>query len=86
MALESGLVVDGGQTVVLEGLRVSVSERGQGVAGVLQRFADSYMKELYPNLKLKRMTRGDDPGPEQLSKFRLLARRVSAPVLCMCSR
>lgn len=85
MALESGIVVDAGQTVVLEGLRVCASERGQGVAGVIQRFADSYMKKLYPSLKFKRLTRADDPGPEKLSKFRLLAKRVSATALCMCS-
>ncbi|XP_076145850.1 N-acetyltransferase 16, like [Alosa pseudoharengus] len=76
VALESGIVVDDGQTVVVEGLRVCPSERGHGVAGVIQAFADSYMKKLYPSIKVKHLTRGDDPGPEKLSKFRLLARRA----------
>ncbi|XP_062372873.1 N-acetyltransferase 16, like isoform X2 [Sardina pilchardus] len=75
VALESGIVVDNGQTVVVEGLRVCPSERGHGLAGIIQAFCDNYMRNLYPSIKLKRMTRGDDPGPEKLSKFRLLARR-----------
>jgi len=77
VALESGLVVDEGETVILEGLRVCPSERGCGLAGVIQTFVDGYIKKVYPNVKTKRLTRGDDPGPEKLSKFTLLARRVS---------
>ncbi|KAI4886533.1 hypothetical protein NFI96_026385 [Prochilodus magdalenae] len=76
VALESGLVVDGGQTVVLEGLRVCPNERGRGVAGVIQRVTDRYIKQAYPSVKIKRFTRGDNPGPEKLSKFIVLARRV----------
>ncbi|XP_026122860.1 N-acetyltransferase 16, like isoform X2 [Carassius auratus] len=76
VALESGLLVDGGETVIVEGLRVCPNERGCGLAGVIQRFVDGYIKKVYPNVKTKRLTRGDDPGPEKLSKFRLLARRA----------
>uniref|UniRef100_A0A672QIB5 Histidine N-acetyltransferase-like n=1 Tax=Sinocyclocheilus grahami TaxID=75366 RepID=A0A672QIB5_SINGR len=75
VALESGLLVDGGETVIVEGLRVCPNERGCGLAGVIQRFVDGYIKRVYPNVKTKRLTRGDDPGPEKLSKFTLLARR-----------
>ncbi|KAM6949502.1 N-acetyltransferase 16, like [Aplochiton taeniatus] len=81
VALESGLVVDEGHTLVVEGLRVCPSERGRGVAGVIQRFADGYIQRLHPSIKMKRMTRGDDPGPQKLAKFTLLARRA-ALVLC----
>ncbi|XP_066538124.1 N-acetyltransferase 16, like isoform X2 [Hoplias malabaricus] len=81
VALESGLVVDGGTTVVVEGLRVCPSERGHGVAGVIQRMTDRYIKQVYPNVNTKRLTRGDDPGPEKLSKFIVLARRA---VLSLC--
>lgn len=77
MALESGLLVDGGETVIGEGLRVCPKERGCGLAGVIQRFVDGYIKKVYPNVKTMRFTRGDDPGPEKLRKFTLLARRVS---------
>ncbi|KAI2662746.1 putative N-acetyltransferase 16 [Labeo rohita] len=76
VALESGLVVDGGETVIVEGLRVCPNERGCGLAGVIQRFVDGYIKKVYPTVKTKRLTRGDDPGPEKLSKFTLLARRA----------
>ncbi|KAI5104304.1 hypothetical protein C0J45_5930 [Silurus meridionalis] len=75
VALESGLVVDGGQTVVLEGLRVCPSERGRGVAGVIQRVTDHYIKQVYPSVTTKRFTRADNPGPEKLSKFIVLACR-----------
>uniref|UniRef100_A0A8C1Z0S0 N-acetyltransferase 16, like n=1 Tax=Cyprinus carpio TaxID=7962 RepID=A0A8C1Z0S0_CYPCA len=75
VALESGLLVDGGETVIGEGLRVCPKERGCGLAGVILRFADGYIKKVYPNVKTMRFTRGDDPRPEKLRKFTLLARR-----------
>lgn len=77
MALDSALVVDGGQTIVLEGLRVCPSERGRGVAGVIQRLTDIYIKQVYPSVTTKRLTRSDNPGPEKLSKFTFLACRVN---------
>ncbi|KAG9341623.1 hypothetical protein JZ751_018685 [Albula glossodonta] len=81
VALESGLVVDEGCTVVVEGLRVCTSERGRGMAGTIQRFTDQYIRQLYPTLRVKRLTRGDDPGPEKLAKFTLLDRRA---ILSLC--
>ncbi|KAG9274261.1 histidine N-acetyltransferase-like isoform X1 [Astyanax mexicanus] len=80
-ALESGIVVDEGKSVVVEGLRVCPSERGRGVAGVIQKVTDRYIKQIYPSVNIKRLTRGDDPGPEKLSKFIFLARRA---VLSLC--
>ncbi|TRY58268.1 hypothetical protein DNTS_031037 [Danionella cerebrum] len=76
VALESGLVVDGGETVIVEGLRVCPNERGRGLARIIQTFTDGYIKQLYPGVKTKRLTRGDDPGPEKLRKFNVLARRA----------
>lgn len=81
VALDSALVVDEGKTVVLEGLRVCPTERGHGVAGVIQRVTDSYIKQVYPSVTTKRLTRTDNPGPEKLSKFSFLACRV---VLHLC--
>ncbi|XP_026871356.2 N-acetyltransferase 16, like isoform X1 [Electrophorus electricus] len=81
VALDSGLVVDGGQTVVMEGLRVCMSERGHGVAGVIQQVTDSYVKQVYPSVNTKRLTRGDNPPPEKLSKFTVLAQRA---ILTLC--
>ncbi|XP_036403976.1 N-acetyltransferase 16, like [Megalops cyprinoides] len=76
VALESGLVVDDGRTVVVEGLRVCPSERGKGVAGTVQRFTDQYIQRLYPSIQVKRLTRGDNSGPQKLAKFTLLDRRA----------
>ncbi|KAA0723209.1 Histidine N-acetyltransferase [Triplophysa tibetana] len=81
VALESSLVVDGGKTVVVEGLRVCPTERGLGLAGVIQRFADGYVKKVYPTVKNKRLTRADNPGPEKLSKFTYLDKRA---ILSLC--
>ncbi|XP_046908069.1 probable N-acetyltransferase 16 [Hypomesus transpacificus] len=77
VALESGLLVDDGCTVVVEGLRVCPSERGRGVAGVIQRFLDDYLQKLHPSIQVKRLTRGVNPGEQRLAKFTLLAKRVS---------
>ncbi|KAF4089245.1 hypothetical protein AMELA_G00064310 [Ameiurus melas] len=81
VALDSALVVDGGKTVVLEGLRVCPSERGCGVAGVIQRVTDCYIKKVYPSVTTKRLTRHDNPAPEKLSKFVFLSCRA---VLSLC--
>ncbi|KAL7876018.1 hypothetical protein AOLI_G00109810 [Acnodon oligacanthus] len=76
VALVSGLVVDGGTTEVVEGLRVCPNEQGRGLAGVIQRVTDRYIKQIYPTVNIKRLTRRDDPGLEKLSKFTVLARRA----------
>ncbi|XP_076829503.1 histidine N-acetyltransferase-like [Brachyhypopomus gauderio] len=76
VALNSALVVDGGQTVVMEGLRVCLGERGRGVAGVIQRVTDNYIKQVYPSVKTKRGMRAYNPPPEKLSKGTVLAERA----------
>ncbi|XP_076829736.1 histidine N-acetyltransferase-like isoform X3 [Brachyhypopomus gauderio] len=76
VALNSAVVVDGGQTVVIEGLRVCLSERGRGVAGVIQRVTDNYIKQVYSSVKTKRGVRPDNPSPEKLSKGTVLAERA----------
>ncbi|XP_021433366.2 N-acetyltransferase 16, like [Oncorhynchus mykiss] len=84
VALVSGLIVDEGCTVVVEGLRVCPSERGRGVAGVIQRFADQYIQQLYPSVRTKRQTKIDEPsaGPTQtLSKFTELGRRAGLSII-----
>uniref|UniRef100_A0A8C9RQ42 N-acetyltransferase 16, like n=1 Tax=Scleropages formosus TaxID=113540 RepID=A0A8C9RQ42_SCLFO len=77
VALQSGILADEGQTIVLEGLRVSPSERGRGIAGIMQRFMDDYIRQIYPSVRVKRITRKDALGPEILAKFSFLARRVT---------
>ncbi|KAJ8254830.1 hypothetical protein GJAV_G00197810 [Gymnothorax javanicus] len=80
MALESGLLLDGGRTVLIEGLRVCPSERGKGIAGVIQRFVDQYIRQMYPSVRVKRSTRVSVPGKE-LAKFTLLEKRA---MLMLC--
>uniref|UniRef100_A0AAY4D355 Histidine N-acetyltransferase C-terminal domain-containing protein n=1 Tax=Denticeps clupeoides TaxID=299321 RepID=A0AAY4D355_9TELE len=76
VALESRVVVDGGNTVVLQGLRVCPSEAGHGLAGVVYRFCDSYMKKLYPSIRMRHLITYDYVAPEKLTKFNLLAKRA----------
>ncbi|RXM97527.1 putative N-acetyltransferase 16 [Acipenser ruthenus] len=75
IALESTILVDGGETVIVEGLRVAPEERGRGVAGLIQSHVAQFIKTHYPRVRTKRLTRGDNPGPQALAKFRVLATR-----------
>uniref|UniRef100_A0A8C5QFG3 N-acetyltransferase 16 (putative) n=1 Tax=Leptobrachium leishanense TaxID=445787 RepID=A0A8C5QFG3_9ANUR len=75
IALLSMFVVDGGQTALLEGLRVAPWERGRGVAGVLQRFCCQLVKHRYPTVKVMRLTRDDKLTAKELSKYRVIAKQ-----------
>ncbi|XP_053318862.1 probable N-acetyltransferase 16 [Spea bombifrons] len=75
IALLSMFVVDGGQTALLEGLRVAPWERGRGVAGVLQRFCCQLVKHRYPSVKVMRLTRDDKLTPKELNKYRVIAKQ-----------
>ncbi|KAM6985187.1 histidine N-acetyltransferase-like [Aplochiton taeniatus] len=63
---ESAVVVDGGETLVVEALRVAPEERGRGVAGIIQSFTDAYMRKSFPGIQRTRLTRSDDPGEGNL--------------------
>ncbi|KAK6466451.1 putative N-acetyltransferase 16 [Huso huso] len=76
IALESTILVDGGETVIVEGLRVAPEERGRGVAGLIQSHVAQFIKTYYPRVRTRRLTRGDNPGPQALAKFRVLATRA----------
>uniref|UniRef100_A0A8C6NPV2 Histidine N-acetyltransferase C-terminal domain-containing protein n=1 Tax=Nothobranchius furzeri TaxID=105023 RepID=A0A8C6NPV2_NOTFU len=77
VALESALLVDGGQTVVFQGRRVVSDLRGSGIAGVLHSHVTSYIRSQYPEVCAVRMSRGDHPSERILSKYRLVAKEVS---------
>lgn len=70
-------VVDGGQTALLEGLRVAPWERGRGIAGVLQRFGCQLVKHRYPSVKVMRLTRDDKLTAKELNKYTVLAKQVT---------
>nr|XP_006627566.2 PREDICTED: probable N-acetyltransferase 16 isoform X1 [Lepisosteus oculatus] len=75
IALESVCVIDDGETVLVEGLRVAPSERGKGVAGVLLKFCSQLMKAKYPEVKVTRLTRDDRLGPKDFQKYRLITKQ-----------
>ncbi|XP_053714819.1 histidine N-acetyltransferase isoform X1 [Synchiropus splendidus] len=75
IALESVCVIDDGETMLVEGLRVAPQERGKGVAGVLLRFCNELVKSKYPDVKVCRLTRDDKLGPKDFQKYRLITKQ-----------
>ncbi|KAM4600396.1 histidine N-acetyltransferase-like [Polymixia lowei] len=82
VALASALVVDDGKTIVVQGLRVAASERGQGIAGAIQRHVTEYVRCHYPQVTARRLARGDVPSPEQLTKYRIIAKEAILSLCC----
>lgn len=76
IALESVVVIDNGETMLVEGLRVAPQERGKGVAGVLLRFCSELVKSKYPDVKVTRLTRDDPLGPKDFQKYRIITKQV----------
>nr|XP_054596717.1 histidine N-acetyltransferase-like [Nothobranchius furzeri] len=81
VALESALLVDGGQTVMFQGRRVVSDLRGSGIAGVLHSHVTSYVRSQYPEVCAVRMSRGDHPSERILSKYRLVAKETGVLVI-----
>lgn len=77
IALESVVVIDNGETMLVEGLRVAPQERGKGVAGVLLRFCSELVKSKFPEVKVTRLTRDDPLGPKDFQKYRIITKQVS---------
>ncbi|PIO32163.1 hypothetical protein AB205_0140890 [Aquarana catesbeiana] len=75
IGLISMFVVDGGETALLEGLRVAPWERGRGIAGVLQRFGCQLVKHRYPSVKVMRLTRDDKLTPKELNKYKVISKQ-----------
>ncbi|XP_026225604.1 histidine N-acetyltransferase-like [Anabas testudineus] len=82
VALESALLVDGGQTVILQGLRVVPDLRGHGIAGALQKHVTDYMCRRYPQVSAVRLSRGVQLSPQTLSKYRLVAKEAIVSLCC----
>ncbi len=76
--VESVCVIDDGETMLVEGLRVAPQERGKGVAGVLLRFCSELVKSKYPEVKVTRLTRDDQLGPKDFQKYRIITKQVLA--------
>lgn len=71
-------MIDDGETMLVEGLRVAPQERGKGVAGVLLRFCCELVKSKFPDVKVTRLTRDDQLGPKDFLKYRLITKQVPA--------
>ncbi|XP_029957762.1 histidine N-acetyltransferase-like [Salarias fasciatus] len=82
VALESALLVDGGQTVVVQGLRVVPDLRGRGIAGALRKHVIAQVRQHYPEVCAIRLTRGQAPTPETLTKYRLIAKEAILSLCC----
>lgn len=85
IALESVCVIDNGETMLVEGLRVAPQERGKGVAGVLLRFCSELVKSKYPDVKVTRLTRDDQLRPKDFQKYRIITKQVPKTMLTKCS-
>lgn len=82
VALESTLFVDGGQTVVVQGLRVVPDLRGRGIAGAIQSHVKEYVRRHYPEVRVVRLTRGEAPTPETLTKYRVITKEAILSLCC----
>lgn len=71
-------VIDNGETMLVEGLRVAPQERGKGVAGVLLRFCSELVRSKFPDVKVTRLTRDDQLGPKDFQKYRIITKQVPA--------
>ncbi|KAB1263231.1 putative N-acetyltransferase 16 [Camelus dromedarius] len=71
-------VIDVGETALVEGLRVAPRERGKGVAGLLGHFYSQSVKRQHPGVKVALLTRDNQLGPQELKKYRLIAKQSSS--------
>lgn len=78
-------MIDNGETMLVEGLRVAPQERGKGVAGVLLRFCSELVKSKYPDVKVTRLTRDDQLGPKDFQKYRIITKQVPKTMVTKCS-
>nr|XP_020473053.1 histidine N-acetyltransferase-like [Monopterus albus] len=82
VALESALLVDGGQTVVLQGLRVAPDLRHRGIASAIQKHVTDYVRHHYPEVSAVRLARGNQPSPQTLAKYRIIAKEAILSLCC----
>ncbi|KAM4747506.1 uncharacterized protein WCC33_005073 [Rhinophrynus dorsalis] len=81
VAFESFLLVDGGVTAVVEGLRVAPWVRGRGVAGIIQKFCFDTLRSDHPEVTKVRLTRAEDPPSSMMEKYRLVHSKAVVSVI-----
>ncbi|KAM9312117.1 putative N-acetyltransferase 16 [Gastrophryne carolinensis] len=72
VAFESFILVDDGETAVVEGLRVAPWMRGQGVAGLIQKYCLDLLHSDHPEVKRVRLTHVEDPSPKLQKKYKFI--------------
>ncbi|XP_063302074.1 histidine N-acetyltransferase-like [Pelobates fuscus] len=72
VGFDSFLLVDGGVTAVVQGLRVADWMRGCGVAGVLQRFCFKTLRSDHPNVTRIRLTMVQNPPATMLNTYHII--------------
>ncbi|XP_018422169.1 PREDICTED: probable N-acetyltransferase 16 [Nanorana parkeri] len=72
VGFESFLLVDGGETAVVQGLRVAPWTRGKGVAGIIERFILGKLHSDHQHVKRVRLTRSENPPPSLLTKYKVI--------------
>ncbi|KAM9309155.1 histidine N-acetyltransferase-like [Pholidichthys leucotaenia] len=82
VALESVLIVDGGQTALFQARRVVSDLRGSGLAGDIHKYATDYLRRHFPEVTAVRLCRGDKLTPQTLAKYRVIAKEAILSVCC----
>ncbi|KAF3692440.1 Histidine N-acetyltransferase [Channa argus] len=82
VALESTLLVDGGHTVLIQGLRVTPELRGCGISRALQQYAMNYIRQHFPDVCTVRQSRGDHLSAQVLAKYRVIAKEAVLSLGC----
>ncbi|CAH2272740.1 Hypothetical predicted protein [Pelobates cultripes] len=72
VGFDSFLLVDGGITAVVQGLRVADWMRGCGVAGILQRFCFKTLRSDHPNVIRVRLTMVQNPPATMLNTYQII--------------
>ncbi|MBN3324279.1 HISAT acetyltransferase, partial [Atractosteus spatula] len=80
VALGSALLVDGGGTMVTQGLRVDPAHRGQGVAFAVRRHLIQFVKTRFPQVTTCRWATETEPRPD--AGIRLLSREAVLTLCC----
>ncbi|XP_040202651.1 probable N-acetyltransferase 16 [Rana temporaria] len=81
VGFESFLLVDGGETAVVQGLRVAPWIRGQGVAGMIEKFILDKLRSDHPQVKRISLTRSENPPPSMLKKYRVIGSKAVVSML-----
>ncbi|XP_077329639.1 putative N-acetyltransferase 16 [Lithobates pipiens] len=76
VGFKSILLVDDGETAVMQGLRVAPWMRGKGLARIFIRFLLEKLNSDHPQVKRIRFAHEEDPPPSMLKKYKVIHSRA----------